>query len=56
MGSCLGLLTPSPSHLLILNERGESLLHYACLNNSDTMPFIVSYLMENGVDPGIRNK
>ena len=35
---------------------GESLLHYACLNNSNNMPFFVTFLMENGVDPTIKNK
>jgi hypothetical protein len=35
---------------------GESLLHYACLNNGVNMPLFVTFLMENGVDPDILNK
>lgn len=34
---------------------GESLLHYACLNRSNNIAFLIEFLLSNGVDPNIKS-
>lgn len=53
--AALTLLCPAREDLLALNDRGESLLHYACLNSSTNTETMVSFLMQNGVDPSVAN-